>query len=295
MQIVTLTTDFGLDDAYVPAMKGVILGINPAVRLVDICHTIQPQDPAQASFILESACPYFPVGTIHLVVVDPGVGGARRALIVKTPEALYVGPDNGVLSHVMPRTLREGVPGQESGGRVGLPPGIRAFELKDPKFRRHPVSNTFHGRDIFAPAAAHLSLGIPLEEFGPPVDEIMVLPLPSPVPVAPEAAAGPPGATAAPFELAGQVIHVDRFGNLITNFRETDLALLGGGEYRVQVGGCAIDRIVSTYVDAEIGEVVALMGSSGYLEISERNGSAAAILSAGPGTEVRVRSTANRP
>ncbi len=288
MQIVTLTTDFGLDDPYVPAMKGVVLSINPEAVLVDICHTIQPQNLAHASFVLEGACPYFPAGTIHLAVIDPGVGGARRALIIKTPGALYVGPDNGVLSHVLPSALREGVAGPE-GGRVGLPPGFRAIELQNPAYQRHTVSKTFHGRDIFAPAAAHLSLGIPLEEFGPPVDEIMVLPLPRTVTVPPEAAAGPPGTTAAPFELAGQVVHVDRFGNLITNFRETDLALLGGGKYWVQIGGCAIDRIATTYVDAEIGEVVALMGSSGYLEISVRDGSAQAVLGAGTGTEVRVR------
>lgn len=155
---VTLTTDFGTADGYAAAMKGVILGINPAARLVDISHGIQAQNIPQAAFVLGTACPYFPDGTVHLVVVDPGVGTARRAVILKTPRAYFVAPDNGVLSYV----VRDGEKADraEKGPRhIKLPPGLEAVSITRPRFWRQPVSATFHGRDIFAPVAARLSLG----------------------------------------------------------------------------------------------------------------------------------------
>lgn len=186
--VITLTTDFGMTDAYVGIMKGVILGINPEASIVDICHTIQPQNVTQAAFVLSTAFPYFPQGTIHLVVVDPGVGTKRRAVILITHQALFVAPDNGVLSYVIKEAE----------------PRFEAITISNPRFWRSPVSFTFHGRDILAPVAAHLSLGVPPREFGDVIHSLSVFPRPQPY----QGAEG---------ELVGHIIHIDRFGNLITN------------------------------------------------------------------------------
>ncbi len=263
--IITLTTDFGLTDAYVAAMKGIILGINPGASLVDICHTIRPQNIAQGAFILGTACAYFPQGTIHLVVVDPGVGTSRRAVIVRTPRADFVAPDNGILSGV----LRDC--GLKAEPAAGLPPQIRAVNITRPEFWRTPVSPTFHGRDIFAPVAARLSLGHAPEEFGERVSELVLLPQ-----------AGPrhtPGGT-----IAGRVLHVDNFGNLITDIAAGELP---GPEMTVEIGGRTISGLSRTYAEGE--GLLALVGSSGYLEVALKGGSAAAYLGADTGAPVTIR------
>jgi len=167
--IITLTTDFGLSDAYVAEMKGVILGINPDVRLVDITHSIEPQNILQAAFVLNTAYIYFPLGSIHLVIVDPGVGTKRKAIILKTEGFYFVAPDNGVLSHII-----------EVKGILGkgkLPAGMEVFAISRSEYFRSPVSATFHGRDIFAPVAARLSLGEQPSDFGEKLGSIKVLPL----------------------------------------------------------------------------------------------------------------------
>jgi hypothetical protein len=249
--IITLTTDFGPGE-YAAAMKGVILGINPQAVLVDISHQVEPQDILGGAFVLAAACPYFPPDTIHVAVVDPGVGTGRRSLVVQTPNAFFLAPDNGLLSLVL-----EGA-------------GYRAYELTEPRYWREEVSATFHGRDIFAPAAAHLSVGVDPQDMGRPLADMVTLPLP---PV--EVSGG---------EVRGQVIYIDRFGNLITNIRGTDLP---EGHAVVHIAGRNIKGLSPHY---QVGkELVAIMGSSGYLEIAAPSASAARLLSAQRGLPVTVR------
>jgi hypothetical protein len=268
--IITLTTDFGLDDPYVAAMKGVILSLNPAATIVDITHQVRPQQVAQAAFLLAQALPYFPRGTIHVVVVDPGVGTARQALALATPEMLLVGPDNGALSAGLPEeTRRRALPGPDPRD-VELPEGYRAVALRRGRYMRKPVSATFHGRDIFAPAAAHLSLGVGLEALGPPVTRIQALP-----PF--RARRRPDGA------LEGRVMHVDRFGNVVTDVRAEDLP---EGRVEVSIGGQRIEGPAHTY--EEEPELKALVSSAGYLEVACRGGSAAYRLGVDIGAGVLV-------
>ena len=266
--VITLTTDFGPGDAYVAAMKGVILSINPAATLVDISHDIRPQDVRQAAFILSMACPYFPPGTIHVAVVDPGVGTTRQAVILRTPQADFVAPDNGLLSYVL---QDHGVSADE---RAGLAPrgSLQAVAITEPRFWREPVSATFHGRDIFAPVAAHLSLGVPLSEFGEAIASLVVFPIPAP-------------RRGADGTLRGSILHIDSFGNLITNIKERDLPG-DTASLTVTAGGKTIRGLSRTY-GAGRG-LLALIGSSGRLEIALRDGSAAALLHAGTGDEIGV-------
>jgi len=273
--IITLTTDFGLADGYVAAMKGVVLGINPEACLVDISHSIRPQDVTQAAFVLSTACDSFPRGTIHLVVVDPGVGTERRPIILKTPVSVFIGPDNGVFSYAIRKFTDKP---KESGSRQELGLWLEAVEISNQKFWESPVSPTFHGRDIFAPVAAHLSRGVALKEFGETIETIKLIPELRPC------RSGDGG-------LVGSVIHIDYFGNLITSIRsndlpkETDAIIIEAGNY--EISGLSL-----TYGSAE--GLLALIGSSGYLEISLRDGSAATFLGVKPGDEVRVRSERRR-
>lgn len=269
--IITLTTDFGLSDAYVAAMKGAILSINHEAKIIDICHSIRPMDIAQAAFILSTVHEFFPKRTIHVAVVDPGVGTGRRAVILRTPAADFVAPDNGILSGVLPQRPSE-YKGTASR-QVELGPGLEAVAITRPEFWRSPVSATFHGRDIFAPVAAHLSLGVPLASFGEAITSLSVLPLPHPYRT-------PEGA------LVGQVLHVDNFGNLITSIRASDLPLVKQA-VTTEVGGQIIRGISRTYGESE--GLLVLIGSSGYLEISRKDGSAAVFLNVVVGDEVRVR------
>jgi S-adenosylmethionine hydrolase len=266
--VITLTTDFGTDDAYVAAMKGVIIGINPKATLVDISHNIEPQNLVQAAFVLGTACPHFPGGTIHVIVVDPGVGTSRRAIILSKEQAVFVAPDNGVLGHIIGATSSEGHFGQPQ--LVELPSGLGAWAITDPKYWRHPVSPTFHGRDIFAPVAAHLSLGVPLGAFGEAISRVYALSVPVP--------------SRSDEEIIGCVLHIDHFGNIITSLQEEDLPL---GRWRIEVGGRRIENLSGSYEAA--GSLGALPGSSGYVEIAARSGNAARQLGVRVGDKVTVK------
>ena len=275
---ITLTTDFGYDDAYVGAMKGAILSVNPEASIIDVSHSIEAQNILQAAFILGAAYRYFPKQTIHVAVVDPGVGSERRGVILKTPSAFFVGPDNGVLSYVVDDLFPAAAqaPTQATRGlkEIVFKAGVELVAITDPRFWRHPVSTTFHGRDVFAPVAAGLSLGISLYEFGEKVNSLHVLPIPKPF-------LDPDGA------LIGQVIHIDRFGNLITDIKSNDLP---GKDVVIEVSGYCIQGVGSHYAQKE--GIMALSGSTGYLEISLRDGSACDFLGTTAGDEVRVTAPA---
>ena len=279
--IITLTTDFGYDDAYVAAVKGAILNINPEASIVDASHSIRPQDILQAAFILNAAYRYFPKQTVHVAIVDPGIGSERRGIILKTPSAIFVAPDNGILSYIIDDVFPN-VIAQFAGQRLVNQPtteivfkkGLEAAAITDPRFWRHPVSPTFHGRDIFAPVAAGLSLGISPYEFGEKISSLHVLPIAKP-------SLDPDG------NLVGQVLHVDRFGNLITNIRSNNLP---GKDVMIEVAGQRIQGISDYYAQKE--GVMAVVGSSGYLEISLREGSACDFLGTVVGDEIRVISAA---
>ncbi len=252
MTIITLTTDFGVSDGYVGALKGAILSLAPSVTLVDISHAVPPQDVRHGARVLAAAAPFFPPGALHVAVVDPGVGSARRAIALQTPSATFIGPDNGLFTPFV----------RERTGCVAL---------TNPATHRRPVSATFHGRDVFAPVAAHLSNGLPLQELGPPVDNPLALPTPQPSRL--------PGG-----RLRAEVIGVDHFGNLLTNAR---LAANVCESVRVFVGEISL-AARRAYADAAPGELLALIGSEGYLEIALRDGSAAACLGLGVGAPVEV-------
>jgi S-adenosylmethionine hydrolase len=271
---ITLTTDFGLQDAYVASIKGVILGINPDAKLVDICHTIKPQNIAEAAFILSTVYQSFSKKTIHLVVVDPEVGTERRAIILKTPLGLFVAPDNGVLSYIIQESLAS--PVTEKGAvsiRGGLKPGagIEVVHINKPEFWRSPLSPTFHGRDVFAPVVALLSLGFPPIQFGEPVSSVEMLPQPRPI-IRPDGS------------LLGHILHIDSFGNIITNIRSEDI-IQQEQPVAVEVGQQLISGLCHTY--AEGSGLIALIGSSGYLEVSLKGGNASSLLDAKVGDEVR--------
>lgn len=276
--VITLTTDFGYDDAYVAAVKGAILNINPVATIVDVSHSIKPQDILQAAFVLSAVYRYFPKETVHVAIVDPGVGSDRRGIILKTPSAIFVGPDNGIFSYVIDDLFspesRSVIEQTHGLTEIVFKTGLEAAAITDPRFWRHPVSPTFHGRDVFAPVAAGLSLGISLYEFGEKINSLHVLPVPKP-------SLDPDG------NLVGQVIHIDRFGNLIVNIRSNSLP---GKNVVIEVGGQRIQGISDYYAQKE--GVMAVVGSSGYLEISLRDGSARDFLGIEEGDEIRVISAA---
>ena len=269
--LLVFTTDFGLADSYAGVLKGVALGINPGLRLVDLTHQIAPQDVGQGAFVLGVSYRYFPADAIHVAVVDPGVGTGRRPVLLRTPHGSFVAPDNGLLSRVLSPYLSS-APG--GAGMAELPPTVRAFHLTNPDYWLHPVSNTFHGRDIFTPAAAHLSLGVAPEWLGQPVGELVWLPAPQP--------------RLADVGVSGEIVYCDGYGNLVSNIAA---ALLEGREVgEIRIRGRVIGRLNRTFLDADggQGELAALIGSHGYLEIAVPNGNAAAALSAGVGERVTV-------
>ncbi len=255
-RIITLLTDFGTSDGYVSIMKGVILGINPDATIVDISHDVQPQNIRQAAYLLDTVYAYYPQDTIHIVVVDPGVGTKRQAVVVKTPEALFIAPDNGVLSLV-------------AKDRIGT------IAITNPKYWLSKVSATFHGRDIFAPVAAHLSLGISPNKFGETISSIITLASPQPK-IEPDGA------------IIGQVIHIDHFGNLITNIKSNDLPQT---DFVIELKNSVISRLISSYAEGD--ELLALIGSNDHLEIGVKNGNAAAILGAEYGDRVNIITNPN--
>ncbi|WP_218080559.1 SAM hydrolase/SAM-dependent halogenase family protein [Anthocerotibacter panamensis] len=251
---VALTTDFGRG-SYVAQMKGVILSLNPRAHLIDIAHDLGPQNIRAYALCLRQCVPYFPAGTIHIVVVDPGVGTARRALCAQMHGQVFLAPDNGVLGWI---ALQD--------------PNVAYVHLTAQRFWRSPVSATFHGRDIFAPVAAHLSLGVPVTALGPSLFDPVELPWPQPV--------------QEPSRTVGEVLTVDPFGNLITNLTPIDLARWTHPHVRCQ--GREIGKIQRTYGDVAPGTLLALINSSDLLEIAVAGGHAAHTLSTGAGTLVEV-------
>lgn len=247
--IITLTTDFGLSDPFVGIMKGVILGIAPAVQIVDITHDIHSYDILEAAFLIDSTYRYFPDGTVHLVVVDPGVGSARRPIVAAAKGHTFVAPDNGVLSAVLQTEV---------------------YHITNKSLFLNQVSQTFHGRDILAPVAAHLARGTPIESAGPRILDFIKKPLPKPRPQGDK--------------LVGIVLRIDKFGNIITNLRRKHLA----PEFTIRVVGLAITRLHSNFSEAEPGEFFAIEGSTGFIEIALNQGSAADRLSIERGAEIEL-------
>lgn len=264
--LVTLLSDLGIKDTYVGVMKAVILSIYPEARIVDLCHEISPQDVQQAAFLLDTAWGYCPKGTVHVVVVDPGVGSERRVLAVEAHEQRFIAPDNGVLTYVLARA-RE----------------YRAYSVERSEHFLPDVSQTFHGRDVMAPVAAAVARGLAVEELGP---EIMgpVMRFPVSKPVMNESG------------LVGHVIHVDRFGNLVTDLTETDVLTwqreIGADAFVIRVGDSAIEEIRMAYAGADPGELLAIYGSSGRIEVSLNLGSAADCLGLGTGAIVMLEARA---
>lgn len=259
MRIITLTTDFGLKDGNVGVMKGVILGINPDVQIVDISHNISPQNIFEASLILRRSAVYFPPGTTHIVVVDPGVGTTRRPIVARIGPYYFIGPDNGVVSMLL-----------EEGNHRDWE--IVFVEADKPGFWLADVSNVFHGRDIFAPLGAHLSKGVPLEALGTIITDPILKNLPQPHQIG--------------YTWIGEVIHIDHFGNLSTNIRFEHLGK--PLQIKVHIQEDVIDGLVNTFGDRPIGSLIALYGSTGNLIISEVNGSAESRLKAHIGDIVSV-------
>lgn len=258
-RIITLTTDFGYRDPFVGIMKGVIHGINPVAGIVDLTHGVAPQDVTGGALALAAAVDYFPAGTIHVAVVDPGVGGGRRPILAETDRACYIGPDNGLLSL--------------AAGRQRL---VRVVHLSNPEYHLRPTSTTFHGRDVFAPAAAHLSSGVPPERLGDSVKGFESLTIPEP---RRKDGGG----------LAGEVIYIDGFGNLTTNIRREDLGPFDPAGLSVRVGGRVIRGLSPNYASAGAGNYLALINSWEHLEISRCDGSARSGLGAHVGTRVLLR------
>jgi len=273
--VITLTSDFGLCDCYVASMKGLILSINPEANIVDISHEIKPQDIHQAAFVLAAAAGYFPPESIHVVVVDPGVGTERSAISVKTAFGSFVTPDNGSLSYVLKPFL---ISPSTSKGSVSVKTcfkdelALEAVRITDRSYCQSPVSNTFHGRDIFAPAAAHLSIGENLFDFGEEADTIEMLPLSQPH-------------INADGSITGQIIHIDSFGNLVTDVTVPDITMEHNSVI-IEVGSKRIKGISKTYAEGE--KLLAYIGSGGYLEIAVKNGSAACLLAVKKGDAVKL-------
>ena len=260
--LITLLTDFGSRDSYGGVLKGVIAGICPEAAVVDLTHEVPPQDIRAGAFHLLVACPYFPAGSVHLAVVDPGVGTDRRLIAVEAGGHFFVGPDNGLL-----RWSMEGLAAD----------GWRAVQLTEPRYWLAPaseVSHTFHGRDIMAPVAAHLAAGVALERLGSPVGVLAGAPLPRPVRDGDR--------------LRGEILHVDHFGNAITNIRREHVSAPGGA-LRVDIGSHSVFGPVESYASAGVGEALVLWGSAGFLEVAVREGSAAAILDIRAGDRLVVR------
>ncbi|MBI4337712.1 MAG: SAM-dependent chlorinase/fluorinase [Chloroflexi bacterium] len=272
--LITFLSDFGDREGYVASVKGVLLAIAPGATVVDISHQVPPQDIHNGAFVLWSCYRMFPLGTVHLAVADPGVGTRRRALLLVTKDYAFIGPDNGLFTYVLRDAgaeahSEEDVPPLEPRERP-LPPGVKAFHLSKPDFWRHPVSHTFHARDVFAPVAAHLASGVPPEGLGEPVGSAVQLHIPEP--------------RWQDDALVGHVLHIDRFGNLITSISEQALGP-EGETLEIEVAHRRILGRATSYAE---GDLVALINSQGLLEVSVRNGSAARLLAAGVGDTVRA-------
>lgn len=259
--IITLTTDFGLSDHFVGTMKGVILDIAPDVEIVDICHSVQAFDVLDGALTIAQAYSYFPAGTVHMVIVDPGVGTARRPILATTEKYHFVAPDNGVLSLVYGREDR-----------------LHVRHVTAEHYYLQPVSNTFHARDIFSPITAYLAKGVDPIKFGEEIEDFVRFSAPKPKP-------------ADGNSLRGVVLKVDRFGNLITNITPQDAPALFQPEpppFKILVGKREITEVKTAYATGAPGEVFGILGSMGYLEIAANRGSAFQIVGAGKGSDVTV-------
>jgi hypothetical protein len=258
--IVTLTTDFGTNDHFVGAVKGVILDIVPEAAIVDISHAVQAYDVLDGALAISQAYSYFPTGTVHMVVVDPGVGTTRRPIIASSDGYHFVAPDNGVLSMVYAKEER-----------------IHVRHVTSDHYFRQPVSNTFHGRDVFAPIAAYLAKMVDSHKFGDEIQDYVRFAAPRPKPVADN-------------RLRAVVLKVDRFGNLITNVTPEDAPALfaGKGGFKIVVGNREITELRTAYAEGAPGEVFGILGSMGYLEIVANRAAAAQLTGAGKGAEVSI-------
>lgn len=256
--MITLTSDFGLKDPYVAEMKGVILTIDPKAKLIDISHEVEKFNIRMAAFTLASAATYFPEGTIHLAVVDPGVGTERRAILIQTEKSIFVGPDNGILI----------LAAQNQGIK-------HAYRLTNPAFMLPKISGTFHGRDVFAPAAAHLDKGTAPDKFGPEINDL----------IKPEfAAVKKTGGS-----LIGEIMHIDSFGNIITNINEKDLIRNPAEKVNVDLHGESLKLTFGkTYGQTKPKEPIALIGSHGFLEIALNQSNVAEKFQAKPGDKIVV-------
>jgi len=257
--MITLLTDFGLSDYFVPAVKGVILTINPEVPIIDITHDVAAHDIQSAAFTLGACYRNFPSGTVHVVVVDPGVGSSRRAIIADAGGYFFVGPDNGVFSFIYAR---------ESNPRV--------FHVTDDRYFRHPVSATFHGRDVFAPVAAHIARGAMPEEIGAEIDDYVRFEIPRPEWIETRGM------------IEGRVIHIDRFGNCVTNFTEAELKLDEiASSTKIHLRGREVGRFNAYFAEATgRDDLFAYLGSAGFWEIALWRRSAAEFINAHHGDEV---------
>ncbi len=261
IRIVSFTTDFGLSDPFVGIMHGVVLNIQPEATLVDICHAVASYDVFDGAWTIAQAYRFFPPRTVHVVIVDPGVGGVRRPIIVETDDYIFVAPDNGVLSLV---EMRE--------------PKFIVRHITAERYFLQPVSQTFHGRDVFSPVAGWLSKGVAPAEFGPEISDYVRL-------------AAPAVERIGENSLRGVVIKVDKFGNLITNIGEQEapeLFAAAPSPVSILIAGQTITQVRHSYAEGEEDEFFAIIGSSGYLEIATKQASAAEKLASGVGTPVGV-------
>jgi len=256
-RLITFTTDFGLSDHFVGTMKGIVAGIAGQARVIDITHDIAPYNVPEAAFVIAEAWPYFPKRTIHVVVVDPGVGSARRPILAEAGGHFFIAPDNGVLSMVFD----------------AAPHKVRA--ISNPKLMRRKISRTFHGRDVFAPAAAHLAKGAQAAAFGKLIHDYIRIGITRPSPAGKDA-------------WRGTILKVDRFGNLITNFTARDFAGINARPFEMRSGSQRIHRLALTYAETEVGDLFVIVGSSGYLEIAANQTSAASLLGCSAGAPVEL-------
>lgn len=255
--ILTLTTDFGLSDHYVGTMKGVILGICPQAQIVDISHQVSPFEITEGAYLIAQAYRYFPKKTVHVVVVDPGVGTTRRPILLEAAGQYFVAPDNGVLSMIYSREKH----------KVRL--------IANDRFFRKPVSSTFHGRDIFAPVAAHVAAGVLPSRVGKPIENYLRPSFEQPM-------------RSGKRTWNGRILKVDRFGNIITNFHVNDFPNLEQRGFSMAIGSSEITAMARHYAECGTGELFAIVGSSGYVEVSVSQGSAAKRIGCVPGAAVEL-------
>lgn len=274
--IIALLTDFGTKDYFAGALKGAILSINENAKIVDITHEIPPQNIESAAFTLRACYENFPAKTIFVAVVDPGVGSARKAILVETEKYFFIAPDNGLLSFIFDKNTSEKKRKGEEELRKNLrdiqpSPFLAVYELTNEKFFAEKISRTFHGRDVFAPVAAHLANGVKPKEFGRKVENFVCFETTAPRKISDD-------------KIEAEIIHIDIFGNLITNLRREDLP----GKFLIEINGKLIDKMQNIYAEATGEELFMLFGSAGFLEIAAMQNSASKLLNAKNGAKVLV-------